>query len=191
MRSKKFNNKPNQHNTIKLNSPKPPWIRLTFDGSKLKVISLKSGRVLEAIPATSGLPPNAPHIQELIKKGRKDLDPKKDYRKPEYQDVADAGPIPQGTYKLPLTSNMSYQKRGGGWGEGAWLLRQSFFASAKYKLLVGRGGFFIHEDGGNPGTAGCIGVKTATEVLKLKQIFKDSHKSGQTEVDVTVEYEEN
>ena len=75
-----------------------------------------------------------------------------------YDNVSDAGPIPDDTYSLKLFDSMPFQKTGGGWGVGGWFLNPGFFDRAFYSLGYGRGEFFLHHDGNGPGTSGCIGV---------------------------------
>jgi len=163
------------------------WIRMQFDGKSLKIIRIENDTILKQASATSGLPPNAPHTKQLIAEGRKDLSLSTDYRQPKYQSVPDAGPIPEGTYTLPLSEKMEFEKSGGGWGVGGWRLEESFWGKAD-NIFGGRSGFFLHQDGGHPGTAGCIGVKGATHILKIRTILQHAHQEGQTEVEVKVTY---
>jgi len=163
------------------------WVRMRFDGKHLKVLLLEKDSVLKNSGAGSGLPAGAPHLKELIAQGRTDLNVQTDYRTSKYQNVKDAGPIPEGTYSLPLTNDMAFQKTGGGWGVGGWLLKESFFGRVN-DFFGGRSGFFLHHDGGSPGTAGCIGVKRGSDITQIRGLLQDAYANGQRKVDVVVDY---
>lgn len=165
------------------------WIKMHFDGKNLSVSLIDSDTLITTCGAGSGLPAGAPHISELIAEGRTDLDQNTDYRHPKYQGVKDAGPIPEGTYTLPLTQDMEFQKQGKGWGVGGWLLKESFLGRLD-DFLGGRSGFFLHHDGGNPGTAGCIGVKQGKNLMNIRGILQDAYVEGQREVEVLIDYED-
>ncbi|WP_133512146.1 LysM peptidoglycan-binding domain-containing protein [Candidatus Thiosymbion oneisti] len=166
--------------------------RMVFNGKELIVYSIKGG-VLARYPATSGLPANASHLKKLIEEeGRKDLKIDTDYTRPSYQHVKDAGPIPKGDYGLRLKLNMPYDKSVAagdlrGWGEGGWILEESFWAKLD-NLWGGRFGFFLHHDGGNPGTGGCIGLKNAKDMKKLKNMLIRAQTLGQKSVPIEVRY---
>jgi len=124
--------------------------RMLFDGKKLSIYSVKNDHSIAEYPAISGLPPNAPHLAELIKKGRKNLNIDTDYTKPKYQNVKDVGPIQEDSYTLFLKADMPYDKSkaagdGAGWGEGGWILTEHVFAKMG-NLFGGRFGFFLHHD---------------------------------------------
>lgn len=179
------------------NSTKPPIktnkiSKMEFDGKHLIVYSDDKNRIIATYSAMSGLPPKAPHLQELINEGRDDLDINTDYTKPKYQDVKDVGPIQEDSYTLQLKKNMPFDKSatagdGAGWGEGGWLLTENTVAKLG-NLFGGRFGFFIHHDGGNRGTSGCIGLKYGHKIQALKILLLKAQIEGQTEVDVIVKY---
>ncbi len=170
----------------------PRVSKMSFNGKTLNIYSVNNNRLIASYPAISGLPPNAPHLAELIKKGRKDLDIKVNYTQSKYQNVKDAGPIQEDTYVLPLKPNMPYDKSeaagdGAGWGEGGWILTESFFGKVG-NYFGGRYGFFLHHDGGNRGTSGCIGLKKAEDMKKLKNILQRAQMKGQKSVPIEVTY---
>ncbi len=170
----------------------PRVSKMSYDGKLLNVYSVNNNRLVASFPAISGLPPNAPHLVELIKDGRKDLDIKVDYTQSKYQNVKDAGPIQEDTYVLPLKLNMPYDKSkaagdGAGWGEGGWILTESFFAKLG-NYFGGRYGFFLHHDGGSRGTSGCIGLKKAEDMKMLKNMLQRAHTKGQKSVPIEVKY---
>jgi LysM repeat protein len=170
----------------------PRISKMSFDGKALNIYSVNKNRLMVSYPAMSGLPPNAPHLAELIKNGRKDLDIKVDYTQSKYQNVKDAGPILEDTYVLPLNPNMPYDKSkaagdGAGWGEGGWILTESFFGKLD-NYFGGRYGFFLHHDGGARGTSGCIGLKKAEDMKRLKILLQRAQTKGQKSVPIEVKY---
>ncbi|MGD9170176.1 MAG: LysM peptidoglycan-binding domain-containing protein [Candidatus Thiodiazotropha sp.] len=170
----------------------PRIAKITFDGKNVRVYSINNGKVIAKYPAISGLPPNAPHLKELIKKGRKDLKVDTDYTKPEHQNVHDAGPIQQDYYTLPLKKNMPFDKSSEaddppGWGVGGWYLKENFTAKVG-NWFGGRHGFFLHHDGGSRGTSGCIGLKHGKDIKELRKYLKKAQEKGQDSVLVEVEY---
>ena len=167
--------------------------RMIFDGKKLSIYSVNNDRVIASYTAISGLPANAPHLKELIGEGRKDLDSSTDYTFPKYQNVKDAGPIQEDNYTLILKANMPYDKSqsagdGAGWGEGGWILTEHFMAKVG-NLFGGRFGFFLHHDGGNRGTSGCIGLKMAEDMKQLKNMLIKAQAQGQKSVLIEVVYQ--
>ncbi len=166
--------------------------KMSFDGEVVNIYSVNVNRLIVSYPAISGLPPDAPHLEELIKNGRKDLNIKVDYTQSKYQNVKDAGPIQEDTYVLPLKPNMPYDKSnasgdGAGWGEGGWILTESFFGKIG-NYFGGRYGFFLHHDGGAKGTSGCIGLKKATDMKSLKNLLQRAQMKGQKSVPIEVKY---
>ena len=127
--------------------------------------------------AISGLPAGHPRVRQLIGKGRDDLDLETNYMLPGYDGVSDAGPIPDGSYELPLRPGMAYQKTDGGWGVGGWFLDPGNLSRLGYRLGLSRGGFFLHHDGNGEGTGGCIGVSEGKFIKMLKNIFTQQQKN--------------
>ena len=110
-----------------------------------------------------------------------------DYTDPSRQDVSFAGPIPEARYTLSLTEKMGFDRtgkaNGAGWGEGGWGLEETYL-----NRLGGRNGFFLHHDGGTPGTAGCIGLQSAADIRELQSLLQHAHESGQSKVNIRVDY---
>jgi hypothetical protein len=75
----------------------------------------------------------------------------------------------------------------GGWGEGGWILTEHFMAKLG-NLFGGRFGFFLHNDGGAPGTSGCIGVKSVPDMQALKRRLIAAQAGGQESVLIEVKY---
>lgn|GEM_PF-5021726 len=73
-------------------------------------------------------------------------------------------------------------------GEGGWFLQEAFFARLD-NWWGGRFDFFLHHDGGNPGTGGCIGLKNAKGMKKLKNMLIRAHTLGQKSVLIEVRYQ--
>ncbi|MCB2262469.1 MAG: LysM peptidoglycan-binding domain-containing protein [Candidatus Thiosymbion ectosymbiont of Robbea hypermnestra] len=166
--------------------------RMVFNGKKLSIYSMNKDQILAAYLAISGLPPNANRLARLIEAGRKDLKIDTDYTKPEYQNVKDAGPIPEGDYGLRLKPNMPYDKSVAtgddrGWGEGGWILQEGFLARLD-DWWGGRSGFFLHHDGNPPGTGGCIGLRNAKDMRKLRAMLIRARMLGQRSVLIRVRY---
>ncbi len=182
----------------------PRISQMSFDGKALKVYSISNNQLIASYPAISGLPPHSRTVERLIEKGREDLDVKIDYTQPQYQDVKDAGPIPEGRYTLRLRPGMRYDKSHvhndnlhvrtvrdepstAGWGEGGWLLTESLFGQLDI-YLGGRHGFFLHHDGGNRGTSGCIGLEKAGDIKNLRHRLQRAQMKGQQTVLIEVKY---
>ncbi|MBD1558023.1 LysM peptidoglycan-binding domain-containing protein [Vibrio sp. S9_S30] len=175
-----------------LKTQDPRISKMTFNGKKFNVYSIEKNRLVASYPAISGLPPNAPYLAQLIKQGREELNLDTDYTQSKYQNIKDAGPIQEDTYLLPLRSNMPYDKSnsagdGAGWGEGGWILTESFIGKLG-NFFGGRFGFFLHHDGGSRGTAGCIGLKNAKDIRQLKGLLQKAQKKGQKSVPIEVDY---
>jgi len=178
----------------KIASPTANWIALlTFNGKQVTVISFDNNKkIVATYKARSGLPPNAPHLKELIAKGRTDLKVGTDYSQSRHQNVKDAGPIPADTYTLPLVSGMPFDKSassgdGAGWGVGGWWLREGTLAWLD-NYFGGRSGFFLHHDGGSAGTSGCVGIVSGNDMKRLRQILINAQQAGQKAVKVKVTY---
>lgn len=163
------------------------FVQMQFDGKHLLITSVDTGKAVMKVAAMSGLPPQSPKLEQLIKQGRTDLKLTTDYRQPKYQDVQDAGPIPEATYTLVLTEGMKYTKSGGGWGVGAWPLKEGVMGRLN-DYFGGRFGFYLHDDGNAPGTSGCIGVQSSADMEKIQNLLIKAYKQGQREVTVKVEY---
>lgn len=159
---------------------------LAFDGDHLHVKD-HDGEIIRSFPARSGLPKGSPAIPSLNKKHGLNLDPNVDYSDPSKQDVAFAGPLPEAKYSLALSEDMAFDKtgarNGAGWGVGGWGMEET-----RLNRLGGRNGFFLHHDGGTPGTAGCIGLENGEDMKELQALLQHAHTSGQTSLDVKVDY---
>lgn len=162
-------------------------VQMRFDGTWLELNDKKTGHRLARYRARSGLPAGSPAIPYVAEKHGLQLDPKTDYTDPKYQKKAFAGPIPEAWYYLPLTATMSYDKTGArhgrGWGVGAWLLKETW-----YNRLGGRDGFFLHHDGGSPGTSGCIGLLQGGDLRAVRERLRLAFARGQREVAIHVAY---
>jgi hypothetical protein len=126
-----------------------PITLLTFDGRQ--VTALGGGSPFTA-PAISGLMQHHPRAGGI------------DYTQPRYQDVADKGPIPEGDYYINPSEAETAQDAGfspSAWGHYRTRLHERFFTRLKREVLTSRtGGFYLHEDANQNGTAGCIGLMT-------------------------------
>jgi len=69
-----------------------------------------------------------------------------------------------------------------GW-EGGWILQEAFFVRLD-NLWGRRFSVFLHHDGGNPSTGGCIGLKNAKDVRELRNILGQvSHTGAEKRID--------
>jgi hypothetical protein len=119
--------------------------RMDFDGFTLTL----SGSVSYAAPAVSGLKANNP------KAGGQD------WTHPDHQWEPNKGPIPEGEYYVEPAEVETTGFDPAGWGHFRTRLHASMLTTAQIRLTSDReGGFFVHKDGGNNGTAGCIGIES-------------------------------
>jgi len=109
------------------------------------------------------------------------------YQAPQFQDYADHGPIPEGSYSFTL--NDIQQPRAidiflspfgmGAWpawggNEVGWGTMRAPLTPSEGTETYGRSGFFIH-GGQNPGSAGCIDVTTNDIALfSFIKVYEDS-----------------
>ena len=107
------------------------------------------------------------------------------------QSVKNAGPIPEGGYKINLTQGVPTERSGGGWGEFAVRLNSLLATKITNRIYYRRGGFFLHQDGNfstNPGSAGCIGVCTKADSYKVWNALKSYQAAGNSYIYVHVQY---
>jgi hypothetical protein len=122
-----------------------PVNRMDFDGFTLTL----SGSVSYAAPAVSGLKANNPNAGG------------QDWTHPDHQWEELKGPIPEGEYYVEPTEVETTGFDPAGWGHFRTRLHPTLLTTAQTRLNSDReGGFFVHKDGGNNGTAGCIGIKS-------------------------------
>jgi hypothetical protein len=121
--------------------------RIDFDGSTVRL----SGTTSVSYPAVSGLKANNPSAAGI------------DYTGPEHQGLANMGPIPEGTYVLnpgEVESNPPGSFNTAAWGRYRTRLHETLGTALSRRATTNRtGGFYLHKDGGNNGTAGCIGLE--------------------------------
>ena len=168
----------------------PLRILLKFNSVFLTIIDKsKKGKTIDTFSARSGLPLGSKAIDYVNRQHDLDLDPGIDYTSPDQQSVKFAGPIPGGTYYLGLTETMRFDKKGGGWGRGGWLLKETFFGRLN-DYFGGRSGFFLHHDGGFPGTSGCVGLLRGRDIIALQALLRRAYADGQRVVTLIVHYPE-
>ncbi|WP_369255316.1 eCIS core domain-containing protein [Geodermatophilus amargosae] len=128
---------------------------MEFDGSTLEL----QGSVQYTTPAVSGL-----RSTNRLAGGR-------DWTSPLYQDEPNKGPIPEGDYYVEpseVENARTHNFSAGPWGQYRTRLHASLLTTARRRLLTDRtGGFYLHKDGGNDGTAGCIGIQSDTANKKV------------------------
>jgi hypothetical protein len=121
---------------------------MDFDGSTLRL----HGSVSFSAPAVSGL-----RASNRRSGGT-------DWTGPAHQDVPNKGPIPEGEYYVvpdEVENHRTHRFNSGPWGYYRVRLHETLMTSGRRRLSTDRtGGFFVHKDGGNDGTAGCIGLQS-------------------------------
>ncbi|MEO0905545.1 MAG: tlde1 domain-containing protein, partial [Pseudomonadota bacterium] len=144
--------------------------KITFDGSHVRT----SGKTSKSYPAVSGL------------KAKHKNAGKVDYTDPKHQWVPNKGPIPEGSYYLDPAETQHYKTakfNPGPWGYYRTRLHGTAWTDAWRKASSERsGGFFLHKDGGNDGTAGCIGLDRQTDNTELQKAIKANTKQIPVEV---------
>jgi hypothetical protein len=95
---------------------------------------------------------------------------------------------------------MPFEKTGGGWGAGGWQIHNVGYtgqilswldaklAKEEIDLPGARSGFFLHHDGGNDGTAGCIGITSKADVLALQKLLTEYQAAGHQRMVIKVKY---
>jgi RHS repeat-associated protein len=110
------------------------------------------------------------------------------FNNPESQGVVDSGPILVGSYYVELEEGNPADQSGGGWGKYAWWLQPTISTKIVNKIK-GRGGFYLHQDPDENGTAGCIGVVGTKNIEKVKKTLDDYYDEGNKKIDVEVDYD--
>jgi len=148
--------------------------RIDFDGSQVTV----SGAVSKTYRAVSGLMANAPQAGGV------------DYTGPEFQDLADKGPIPEGDYYLDpaeVESNPPGRFNVSAWGRYRTRLHETIGTGLMRHATTSRsGGFYLHQDANHNGTAGCIGLWNATDNREIHRLIK----ANSEQIPVHVDYPE-
>ena len=138
--------------------------RIDFNGSQVDVVGTPSTSY--SAPAVSGL---MSHHPVAVADGR-------DYTDPQYQDVPDKGPIPEGNYYIipsESESNPPVSFSVGAWGRHRSPLRETVGTEISRMVATSRtGGFYLHEDANHNGTAGCIGIANAADNAAIHQLIR-------------------
>lgn len=145
--------------------------------------------------ASRGTTRSWPAVSGLKQGHKNNPQPGTDFTQPQYQNLSGVGPIPESFYYLVLTTNMGFEKWDGGWGIGGWALYDWDWTRRTLGTLEGyvgdlpgvRSGFFLHEDGGNDGTAGCIGMQR-DGILQIRPMLVEYAQSGFDVITVRVKY---
>jgi hypothetical protein len=154
-------------------SPSPePINALRFDGS---LLTLEGPLTTRSVRATSGLRANNRHNADH-----------RDHTSAASELLPDVGPVPHGSYFV-IPGEIQY----GGFDTSVWGPRRvRLHESAETEERRVRdsqrtGGFYLHEDVGRDGTAGCIGLQSSTGTLEL---FSRLLQSPQSRIPLTVSY---
>jgi hypothetical protein len=144
---------------------------ITFDGSTATL----HGTAGMSVPARSGLTTRHRNNTERI-----------DYTRPEYQHVPDMGPIPEGSYYLD-PREVDNHPPSAAWGGHRVRLHETWTTALYRRATTERsGGFFLHGDGGNDGTAGCIGVISLSDTAAVMAVIE----ANAQRIPVSVDYPE-
>ena len=134
--------------------------KITFNGSQVEVI----GTTSFTANALSGLLPNHPHAKGI------------NYTEPSYQGEAEKGPIPEGDYYInpaEAESNPPGSFNISAWGRNRTRLHEVAVTTFLRRLATDRtGGFYLHEDANNNGTAGCIGLTSASDNARIHLLIR-------------------
>lgn len=145
--------------------------RITFDGATVEL----HGTTTYSAPALSGLLPNHPSAAGV------------DYTDPVHQNVADKGPIPEGSYYLEPSeseSNPPVRFNTTAWGRHRTRLHETLATSIRRRATTERtGGFYLHQDANNNGTAGCIGIISAADNREIHRLIRANTQRIPVEVD--------
>jgi len=133
---------------------------IQFDGSHVAL----HGSTSYSAAAISGLLPNHPTAAGI------------NYTHPQYQHLANIGPIPEGSYFLepsesesspPGTFNTS------AWGVHRTRLHEKLLTNLSRLTSTTRtGGFYLHQDANHNGTAGCIGIVSARDNAEIHRLIR-------------------
>ncbi len=131
--------------------------RISFDGNRVELQCSET----KSFAARSGLMPHNPNNTENI-----------DYTHPQYQHLPNKGPIPEGGYVID-PSEVDNNPPGSAWGGHRVPLHECFSTEFNRRIKTDRtGGFYLHGDGGNNGTAGCIGIIDLNENAKVHELIE-------------------
>lgn len=142
---------------------------ISFDGSTVTL----HGTGGMSTAARSGLLPSHRNNTEGL-----------DYTQPQYQDVPNKGPLPEGSYYIN-PSEVDNNPPSSAWGRRRVRLHESLGTRAWRSATTERtGGFYLHGDGGNDGTAGCIGVINLSKNVEVHRKVE----ANSARIPVTVNY---
>ncbi|MEP4889736.1 MAG: DUF4157 domain-containing protein [Aliiglaciecola sp.] len=144
---------------------------ITFNGAQVSVV----GNPGFSAPAVSGLQSHARNARGI------------DYTDPLYQDQLNLGPIPEGEYYVipsEVQSSSTHNFSQSSWGHYRVILHPTLLTYQHRVILRRGGGFYLHQDANNNGTAGCIGLIKDSDNRRLLERIRDA--SGP--VPVTVRY---
>lgn len=134
--------------------------QINFDGAEVKV----SGNKSATYKAISGLMPHPKDTKGV------------DYTRPEYQNVPDKGPIPEGSYYLDsaeVESNPPGKFNTAAWGKYRTRLHETLGTNIWRRAITERtGGFYLHQDANHNGTAGCVGVWNTEDNAAIHAMIK-------------------
>lgn len=145
--------------------------RITFDGSQVRV----EGNPAFTATAVSGLQSHARDSRGI------------DYTNSLYQNQLNMGPIPEGEYYVIPSEVQSSARHGfnaSAWGQFRVILHPTLLTYQHRVILRRGGGFYLHQDANRNGTAGCIGLLSASDNRNLLRRIQNSS----SPIPVTVRY---
>jgi hypothetical protein len=152
-------------------APTPAITGMRFDGSQL---ALFGGQTPALFAAVSGLRANNPHNRDH-----------RDHTGPASQAVPEVGPLPEGSY---FVNPGEVQRKGFNttvWGPVRVPIHENVMTELARRWRTSRtGGFFVHEDVGHDGTAGCVGLQRREDTVA---VFGRMNASAQ-QIPLTVRY---
>ncbi|WP_338845315.1 DUF4157 domain-containing protein [Massilia sp. W12] len=136
------------------NAPAAPISGMYFDGARL---TLFGGAGPASFAAVSGVRAHNPHNRDH-----------RNHTGPDSQNLPDIGPLPEGEYYInpPEVENSGFNSTV--WGPLRTRIHESISTGLTRRFYSQRsGGFFLHEDVRQDGTAGCIGLQRRADTLQV------------------------
>jgi hypothetical protein len=145
---------PATHPPATAGAPAPAVTGMRFDGSQLALFGAPTPAMFAAV---SGLRANNPHNRDH-----------RDHTGPASQSTPEVGPLPEGSYFVNPGEVQRMGFNTGVWGPVRVPIHETVMTELARRWHTSRtGGFFVHEDVGRDGTAGCVGLQRRQDTLAV------------------------